>query len=218
MQTFIDALAVAEPAKEIAALLHRARELRNHFAHPEWHGYAGGIFHQHILPLLNVLNDLFLDDAIVAQGAAYVEQLRQQRSGLGKQLLMLEWDGSNILLTDAQPLAAQRVHGEWRVIWCFYPMIPCVLEVMTNHLIYSPILRVLTAVEVGKQELAGQDLKTGKAIKVKAIPTAHSELLRKPYEAKIAQASEEDYQVFEMLQSLEVAKASQMFRYSYFWD
>jgi hypothetical protein len=137
---------------------------------------------------------------------------------LGKGLLVLAWDGCNILLTDAQPLAAQRVHGEWRVIWCFYPMIPRVLEVMTKHQIYPPILRVLTAVEVGKERISGQDLKTGQNLQVEPLPEAHSELLRQPYEAEMRKASEEDHRVFEMLQAIEVTNASQEFRYSFFWN
>lgn len=218
LQTFIDALAAAEPAKEIAALLHWARDLRNHFAHPEWHGYAGGMVCHHMLPLLNVLNDLFLEDTLVAQGAAYVEHLRQQRGELGEGLLVLEREGVNALLTDAQPLAAQLVDGEWRVIWCFFQMIPSILEVMTRHQICRPIVRVLTAVEVGKERIVGQDLKTGQPILVKPIPAAHSSAFRKPYEAKIRQASAEDYQIFKVLQAIEVAKASQELRYSCFWD
>jgi hypothetical protein len=67
LQEMVIKLRCKQPAKKIAALLHRARELRNHFAHPESHGYAGGVFYHHMLPLLNVLNDMFLDDAFVSQ-------------------------------------------------------------------------------------------------------------------------------------------------------
>ncbi len=218
LQTFIDALDIIEPAKGIAALLHRARNLRNRFAHPECHGYAGGIFRPHMLPLLNLLNDLFLQDALVEQAAAYVEELRQQRSKLGKGLLVLEWEGGNALLTDAQPLTAQRVHGDLRVIWHFSPMIPHILEVITTHQLCRPILLVLTETGVGKDGILGKDFRTGKTVQVKPIPAAHSEALREPYEAEIQQASAADYQIFEMLQTVEVAETLQELRFACFWN
>lgn len=218
LQTFIDALDVAEPTKGIAPLLHRARGLRNHFAHPELHGYAGGLFRHHVLPLLNVLNDLFLEDQLVAQGAAYVAQLRQQRGELGMGLLVLEGEDGNALLTDAQPLAAQQVRGEWRVIWHFSQMIPRILGAITALRVPKPILRVLTEIDIGKENMFGQDLKTGETVQIRSLPAAHSEALRKPYEAEIRQASEENFQLFGLLQVAEVAEAIQELRYSYFWN
>ena len=144
LQTLIDELSILEPAKQIATHLHRARDLRNHFAHPEIHSFGGGMFRHHMLPLLNLLNELFVENTLVARAGMYVEQLRQQRSQFGQGLLVLEWEGKSVLITDAQPLIAHWVHDEWRVIWRFSPMVPRVLGVITGHQIYQPIVLVLT--------------------------------------------------------------------------
>jgi hypothetical protein len=218
LQTYIDALQLVEPAKAITAMLHRARDLRNHFAHPEGHSFAGGIFRHHILPLLNLLNDLFLPDALVAQATAFVGQLQQHRSKWGKRLLTLEWNDANILLLDANPLIAQQVQGNFRIIWQFSPILPNIVQVLAKQQIPKPLLLVLTDVKMAEDNIVGKDLKTGKAVQLKPIPAAHSELLRNPYEAAINQASAEDRYVVEVLQNGAVAEAWHELRYAYFWE
>ena len=80
LQELIDQLAVAEPQKGVLLRerLHFARELRNSFAHPDHYSYGGVMLRHHVLPLLNILNFLFLAEVAVAQAVAHVAQLHEQ--------------------------------------------------------------------------------------------------------------------------------------------
>ena len=218
LQVLIDQLLATEPHKGrfLGQWLHHVRELRNSFAHPDRYSYGGISLGHHILPLLNLLNFLFLADSEIAEAASYLATLRQQVPAADN-LLGLTWQGSNIILVRAEPQCATRVDGQWRVVWAFYPLLSQLHEALTRHQIHAPLVVVLTASEAVAGEVVGTALETGQTIRLMPAPAGVAQLLLPSYRTVWQQTNESDRQIFTFNQQASLTRAVDEQCYRHFW-
>lgn len=84
LSALIDQVCSMEKEKGLREQLHSARQLRNYYAHPDKHNFMGGTVRQANIPLVNVINLLFLDLAVVTETNGKLEQLKKQYCYLRK--------------------------------------------------------------------------------------------------------------------------------------
>ncbi|MEX2410059.1 MAG: hypothetical protein WD607_01590, partial [Candidatus Paceibacterota bacterium] len=116
--------------------LHKARELRNYFAHPLGHQYSGpnGTF-TYILHVVNVLNRLFKNDEWHKKNAEKTEAIGRQLNALTKKVLKVKADNLAFLIS--------RFHR---------------FELVDDHLILS-VIPVLNKYEVSDKSFTGDQVK-----------------------------------------------------------
>ena len=218
LQVLIDQLLAIEPHKGqfLGQWLHYVRELRNGFAHPDHYSYGGISLRHHILPLLNLLNFLFLDEALMREAADYIAVLRQQIPSAAN-LLGVTWQETNIVLLRAEPQCATQVDGQWRVIWAFYPLAPKLAEALTRHQIQAPIVLTLTNLSVVADEMIGIDVATGQTVKLMSAPAGVSHLLLPTHQADWQRATESERNLFAFGQQMAVNQAVDKQCYQHFW-
>jgi hypothetical protein len=205
LQALIDQLLAIEPHKGqfLGQWLHYVRDLRNSFAHPDRYSYGGISLRHHIVPLLNLLNFLFLDETVMEESASYVAALHQQVPSAAN-LLGVTWQETNIVLLRAEPQCAIQVDGQWRVIWAFYPLISKLSEALTRHQIQAPIVLTLTNLNVIDSGISGTSLATGQTVKLTAAPDWQ-------------RATESERQLFTFSQQKALTQAIDEQCYQYFW-
>lgn len=218
LQVLIDQLLAIEPHKGqfLGQWLHYVRELRNSFAHPDHYSYGGISLRHHILPLLNLLNFLFLDEALMQESADYIAVLRQQIPSAAN-LLGFTWQETNIVLLRAEPQCATQVDGQWRVIWAFYPLTSKLAEALTRHQIQAPIVLTLTNLSVVADEMIGTDVATGQTVKLMSAPAGVAHLLLPTYQADWQRATESERSSFAFGQQMAVTQAVDEQCYQHFW-
>jgi hypothetical protein len=218
LQVLIDQLLAIEPHKGqfLGQWLHYVRELRNSFAHPDRYSYGGISLRHHILPLLNLLNFLFLDEAAMGEAASYVAALRQQIPSAAN-LLGVTWQEANIVLLRAEPQCATQVDGQWRVIWAFYPLVSKLGEVLTRHQIQAPIVLTLTNLDVIADEMTGTDVATGQTVKLMSAPAGVAHLLLPAYQTDWQRATDSERQLFTFSQQVALTQAVDEQCYQHFW-
>ncbi|RYE05496.1 MAG: hypothetical protein EOP33_05665 [Rickettsiaceae bacterium] len=171
----------------------------------------------HVLPLLNILNFLFLTEVAVAQAAAHVAQLYEQCPAAAS-LLGLSWQGQHLVLTRAQPLLARHLGEEWRVVWSFHPLRPGLHDALTRHQVHQPLLLNLLNPQVKKSELVGLEQETGQLLALTVAPAGVAELLLPSYHADWARATATDRQIFEFSQQAELTQGLEKQMYAHFWQ
>lgn len=142
--------------------LNKARNLRNHYAHPDAHSFAGGIVKQAVVPLINVLNRLFLNPQIISTANDILEQLKPYNRIFEQGLFILEIGDKKYLVTKAVVNEVLPIEGECYSLWVFLP----VLEHKEEYEHAPPILFMLSDIEVLDQVLTGKEFKTGVSVKL----------------------------------------------------
>lgn len=178
LEELINKVCEQEPEKELGQLLHNARKLRNTFAHPKRHGFIGAIMELPLIPLINVLNLLFLDAETVRKNREHLLELEQVYGGFQKGLFVLEWKERPCLISGVRVIHATSSRGKWHSYWNFVPVLTNVYKLLSNHRYPPPITLVLTGLRLDSASLIGEDVENGKAVKLSpTIKPAHLELL-----------------------------------------
>lgn len=219
LQVLIDQLLTKEPYKGqfLGQWLHSVRELRNTFAHPDHYSYGGISLRHHILPLLNLLNFLFLEESAIQEAAVYLAALRQ-RLPVSQPLLGLAWQETNRVLVRADPQCAVCVDGQWRVTWAFYPLVSNLYEALTQHRVPNPLVLTLTNLTGMAGELIGTEVGTGQAMKLMLAPVDVTRVLLPTYQADWQRATEAERHLFTFNQQAAVTRAVDEQCYQYFWQ
>lgn len=212
LATLIDNVCAQEKEKDLRDQLHLAREMRNYFAHPVRHSFSGGFIQLPFIPLINVLNLLFLDIRIVSAGKNRLKQLKKQYSTFQKGLFGLGWNGENILITQAEPLYVFQKKGLWYVFWYFFPLQPNFEESVT-----PPILLVLSYPDQQGTTFLGREIKTNQDVRVLPVQKALEQLLLPDLERRWREMPLEKQKSYNFFLRNEEAKQFGLLQYQYCW-
>lgn len=114
--------------------MDRVRDLRNHMKHPESHSLMGYFAKQHIIPILNFINKLFLTSE---QKASYHDELIRINELLGaykNELFVIPKDeNANYLGYSPRVTDCFQKNGEWYYLLHFLPVLIDVQDMISNH-------------------------------------------------------------------------------------
>ena len=208
LHALIKKLDTAEPAKQLSHQLDIIRQLRNSISHPSHYSFGGVTMGQGILPMINLLNQLFLKESVVIQNAVYLEQLRQEQLSQG--LLGLDCEQyQGVLLAKAVPCRVHQVLGQRRVIWRLEP------AAVPGVGVPPPIWFVLYDVEMREEMLTGKDVITGGDVCIK--PTALSPLILQMFARDRVGMAELDPDLA-VVQEFEIRRKLDELVYRWFWE
>jgi hypothetical protein len=227
LATLIDKMCTLEPEKELKSRLHRLRKLRNMLAHPDKHSFMGGLGKQGIISLLNVINTIFLDVAIVVEDQKYVASIKQQLLLLyekfqptdSKGLFILEWRDKRILITRGEPYISFLSNNTRYTYWVFLPVLTNTYTSIINGKYTLPILLILSDIKITESALTGKDVETGSQVKL--IPTtnpADQELLSNHAFDWFERLNEQQRQRYDMVVTREIYDKMDRAEYQYRWS
>lgn len=151
-----------EPSKKIKDALHRFRDLRNSFMHPESHTYTGTMGKNLITFGIVILNMLFLPDQLFLDIEAEMSRIRGFQSLFDKDLYVFTKGEQRILIEDIEIVGAVPVDGGWQYLLVASP----VLDLPDPKDFTYPVLIILgvTDIQFNGQQLSVKNAETGEAI------------------------------------------------------
>ncbi|GHA76673.1 hypothetical protein [Pontibacter akesuensis] len=217
LEELMDKLCEQEPEKDLKWQLHHGRKLRNNFAHPDRHSFMGGLFVLPFIPLINTLNLLFLETAVVVAAKEHLAYLQQRFAKYQEGLFVLEREDKRYLITKAIPHHTHETSEGWISFWSFAPVLLNGFESLSKHSYSRPLLLTLTNLENIGSAFVGVDLETGAQVRI--IPTNHPcnlEMLAQ-HKTDLNRLDEIDRMLYGRYVEDEVAKKLSRFKYKYCW-
>jgi len=186
LANLIDQVCRRTQAKDLKQKLHWARKIRNYHAHPERYSFAPVAIRQAVIPLLNLLNELFIDATLALQAEQYLNWLTQLGNVLRGKLLILKYQGLRYLMHQAEPLRAFHSTEQWRSIWAFHPVLPQAQQALSQHRYLLPIVLCFSNVEKLTGGLQARNMATGEIVRMlvnedprnQAVWSAHQQAWR----------------------------------------
>lgn len=217
----IDKICALEKEKEIKAQLHQVRELRNFHAHPERYSFMGGsIAKQSIIPLINILNMLFLDSKAVQEAKQELIKFKEQYGQFNEGLFVLERgeEGKRVLIMQASPVDVFKVNGEWVSFWSFLPVLGNAYELLSNNKYPPPITMGFSGVAVKDDGIVGKEQKTGYEVLIKPTSNPTNQEKLKHYQQEMSLLSERQQLFYSWSVQREVTKGFHKFMYLHYWN
>lgn len=97
----------------IFAQIEHLREMRNMFSHPKRHSFGGGMFAQSIVPIVNILNQLFFPTSSFIDQQKIFDSTKNELEKIQHHLFVLPYRGQNILAFSPQLISSVKVDNEW---------------------------------------------------------------------------------------------------------
>lgn len=210
-------LSKREPAKQLDHTLGWARNIRNSFAHPSHYSYGGIASTPTVVPFINLLNRIFLDNQVAQNDLHYLEQLTDVSAGYRNKASVLEWGGRRLLVKSPVPIGAHRVSSGWLSFWDFQLAFDNAHHALSKYQYFKePVLGLLDARFEGNG-LVGIEFSSGEPIRLQL--TTHQINLAKlaQHQKELAQVSQQDKSLFGMSRSSDVLRAYHLFQYNHYW-
>lgn len=217
----IDKICTIEKEKELQEQLHKIRELRNYHAHPERYSFMGGnIAKQSIIPLINVLNMVFLDGKAVQKAKQELIIIKEQCARFNDRLLVLDRgeEGKGVLIMQASPVDVFEVNGKWVSFWSFMPVLGNAYELLSNNIYPPPITMGFSDVAVMGDEIIGKEIETGNLVLIKPPSNPISQEKSKQYQQEMSLLSEQQQLFYSWSVRREVAEEVNKFKYLHYWN
>lgn len=215
----IDKICSLEKEKELKEQLHKVRALRNYHSHPERYSFMGGIGQQSIIPLINILNILFLDGKAVQEAKQELIKIKEQYAQFNDGLFVLEREeGKGILIMQALPVDVFKVNGTWISFWSFLPVLSNAYELLSNNKYPPPIIMGFSAVAVKDDGIVGKEQKTGYEVLTKPTSNPTNQEKLKQYQQEMSLLSEQQQLFYSWSVQRKVAEEVNKFKYLQYWN
>ncbi|GAB3840287.1 hypothetical protein GCM10028821_44790 [Hymenobacter jeollabukensis] len=218
LANLIDLVCRRAQAQELKQKLHWARKMRNYHAHPDRYRFAPVVMQQAVLPLLNLLNELFIDPMQATQAEQQMRQLRRHSQVLHGKLLILEYQGLRYLMHQAEPLRAFYSADHWRSLWAFYPVLPQAHESLSQHRYLPPIVLSLRAVEKESGGFQALDVTTGRLVRVLVNQDVRNQEVWEAHQQAWRLADRTDRWLFASSQQSNVRRAQHQLEHEFGWS
>jgi hypothetical protein len=145
---------------------HKARRVRNIFAHPNPGQLFGITVFRSFIQMVNILNTLFLDKKQVEKNEALLAKLKQETSSYNNGLYKLEIDDKAFLVWSIIPHYAFKTKNGLKSFWVFHPVLTYFPQTSDKLDFSLPICLRLEKVKYSKNKIVAINLKDNKTIKV----------------------------------------------------
>jgi hypothetical protein len=209
-----------EKEKGLIEQLHNVRELRNYHAHPKRYSFVGGsIAQQSIIPLINILNMLFLDSKTVLEAKQELIKLKEHSSQFADGLFVLErGEGKGVLITQASPAEVFKINGEWISFWSCLPVLSNAYKMLSNNKYPPPITIGFSDVTVKDNDIVGREIRTESEVLIKPTSKPLNQEKLKQYQQEMNLLTQEQRLFYSWSVRREVTQGLNKFKYLYYWN
>jgi hypothetical protein len=145
------------------------KSLRNLYAHPGGPNYGGAVNLMAIVPMINIINSIFITTDWFKATRERVKALQDRAEFYSKGLYVLGLNGNRLLLTRAVPVMVSL--DEKRSLWFLEPVGLKFPQNMDEYFAFNPIMIKLSDVVIKDASLYGYDYM--KSIAITISPTDH---------------------------------------------
>ena len=165
---------------EFKGVMAHIRSLRNMQAHPENHSLLGTFCHVVIVPIVNMINQIYLPQY---QHIENFEELKDERKKLKfteTDLFILEHRGQRILVHNPKLIDIFKVGKTWVSAISFQPVLSKTKELLSEHRIPDGIIRFFKEVEITSKGIKAIDTESIQEILIeRTTKTENLEVLKR---------------------------------------
>lgn len=192
------------------------KSLRNMHAHPEGPNYGGAINLMSIVPMVNIINSLFIPAPWFQVARSKAKALQDSAAFYTKGVYVLSVSDTRYIITSAVPILVS--HDELRSIWIMEPVGLKFPQTMDEYFEFKPFVFRLTELSIDEDGLRGRDYIHDKEISI--LPSDHPADLEytKVYLQQMNSA-EEQVRIFHNQHfNYHLYTERERFMYDEFWD
>lgn len=145
---------------------HKARKVRNIFAHPSPGQRFGITVFSSFIQMVNILNTLFLDKKQIEKNESLLSKLKQKTSNFNNGLFKLEIEDKAFLIWSIIPHYAYKAKNGIKSFWVFHPVFTYFPQTSEKMDFSMPIYLHLEKVEYSKNKIIAINSQDNKTIKV----------------------------------------------------
>ena len=124
------------------------KSLRNLYAHPGGPIYGGAVNLMEIVPMINIINSIFITTDWFKATRERVKVLQEKAKFYSKGVYVLDLFGTRLIVTRAVPIVIS--HDEKRTIWIMEPVGLKFPQTMEEYFAFDPIIFSLLIFEAVK--------------------------------------------------------------------
>jgi hypothetical protein len=189
---------------------------RNLHAHPMEPNYGGPINLMMVVPMINVINSVFIDKEWFNAARERVRALQERAHFYSKGVYVLDLSGRRLIVTRAIPAVVS--HDEKRSVWIMEPVGLQFPQTMGEYFSFDPILLRLTDICINKKFLKATDYLNNQ--KVVVTPSDHPSDLEytKNYLRQMNTAEQKVLRVYNHNFIYHLYTERERFIYDEFWE
>lgn len=169
--------------QKVRSKLDWLRELRNMFSHPERHSFGGGTFSQSIVPIINILNQLFLPVSYFTEQVNELEKSNLTLSQIKEPVFIFPYEGNQILVYQPNLYQCLKVNEVWYYFFAFIPVFDNPKKrFLEDSYSLTPVILICTDLKFNANGFSAKEYETQKEIEV--LVTKKSESIKKYQEQK----------------------------------
>ena len=146
----IDELVEKSLLPEIKNVMNNVRKIRNIEFHPDKYSLKGSISMQPMIPIINLLNHLYISKEEHIEAAGQLNQKKELLSKVSNQLFVVQHEGLRILTYNPCVLDVFKVNNDWVSAVFFNPVLNDSKTSATKHRIPTPVIKFIYNLELKK--------------------------------------------------------------------
>jgi hypothetical protein len=180
LNKLIDELVDKALIPELKSVMHHTRKIRNIFAHPDQYSLFGTLSHSVLIPLVNLLNQLFLPQSHHIENNEVLLKTKESFTISETDLFKLEHKNQLILAYAPKLLNTFKVGSTWVSAISFQPVLSKTKELLSEHKIPDGIIRFFKEVEITSKGIKAIDTESIQEILIeRTTKTENLEVLKR---------------------------------------
>jgi hypothetical protein len=201
---------------ELIEALHRVRQLRNSFAHPEGLMYWGPVGYTNVIGIINIINRLFIPVNTFHEYITSANALKEKVEQILPGLTVFDDGITKYLIYRAMPLMVNPTKA--KSVWLLLPVLLKFPQNLDEFKEYKPFVLKLTQLRVGEKEVEGNNVDNGSTVKIYPT-TAELEIdAFKKYEESYTTSDEEVKRIHGNMGNQTFFEVIDRFLYDEFWS
>lgn len=148
LHTLIEELIKSNLTPEFTGVLLNLKELRNVLAHPEDDSLMGSLCLSAIIPLVNILNQIYLPQSHHVENFEEFKKAKEKFNFLQNKPFVLEHKQKRILVYNPKLMDTFKVGNDWIRAVSFQPVLLNTKKMLSDHTIPNGIIRFFKEVQI----------------------------------------------------------------------
>lgn len=203
-----------EKEKKLDFSLHRIREIRNMFMHPEFNSYMGGIIIFNIYFCVTILNTLFADKSFFIKVNSELKSFENKLANFKAKTMTFKRGSEYFLIHDLEIIDFFYIENEDLFCFSIHPVIQITENIILEKKVTGapPICFPAKDVKISENSILGIDIKNNISFKIDIIDSPEDQRVMEKYKEYINR--QESFHL--NIAGSEIVTAITRFRYEYY--
>jgi hypothetical protein len=195
-----------------------ARKIRNEYAHPGHHFYAGAFASRAIQRFINLINFIFVEKTEFCSNIEHGKSIHEQLEQYINRICLFSFNNKHCPVHNITCMEYWKVNNDWISLWVLHPIVDINFNNFNNKLFPSPFILSLKNATITESEIKGIDLTTNKPISITITEASDLITKFKGYLFALNSFKKETLESFNALTGNFIGENLIIHRYNHYWN